>query len=153
MKKIFHLRGQIIRDDKGVAAIEFAMVLPVLVLLLTGMVDYGMYIHKKMQLQELSRRAVEYVVQGGQESAVAANIIEASDLYDASSVTYSTETVCECADGDAIACTGSTCADPNDYIRSFFATTVTGTYTPVLPYPGFPDSITMTGYSRLQFAR
>ncbi len=140
------------RDSAGVAAIEFAMIVPVLSLMLIGMVDYGLYITKKMQIQELSRRAVEYVVQGGQESDVQANVIAHSSLFTASPpVTYTPEIICECSGGAVAACSGN-CAG-NDYLRSFFAVTIQGTYEPLLTYPGIPDNITLTGYSRLQYAR
>lgn len=135
---------------------EFALIGPMLLLIVAGTADYGLYINKRMQLQELSRRAAEYVVQGGLESDVEANVIQTSALFTQSdvnqkSIAYTGAVVCECAGGAETACAGS--CHGNDYLRSFYTATVTATYTPIVPWPGIASSITLTGYSRLQYAR
>lgn len=161
MKNTAHSFGKMIRDSRGVAAVEFALIAPMLLIILAGLVDYGMYAHQQMQVQELSRRAAEYVVQGGQESNVQADIINTSDFYntpDANRTSlpqFSGTIACECANG--IASTDPTCKTPcptdGDYLRSYYEAKVTATYTPIIPWTGLSSTITLTGYSRLQYAR
>jgi Flp pilus assembly pilin Flp len=140
------------KDDRGVAAIEFALIMPILALILMGMVDYTLYLQKKLAIQQLSRQAAEYVVQGGQEAAAGSDIIEQSSLFtDTPAITYDTDTTCECMSGLAVDCQGNCGGD--DYMRSFFEVSISGTYTPILPYPGLEDNVTLTAYTRLQFAR
>lgn len=156
MRKIWRSFVELIGDDDGVAAIEFALLVPMLMVILTGLTDYGLYINTKMQLQALSDRTAQYVAQGGSENDVNANIIQRSSLYtdgasNQTSITFTSTTACECSDGVAVSCAGS--CSGSDYVRNFYTATITGTYTPLLPWPGIPDSITLTGSSRLQFAQ
>jgi Flp pilus assembly pilin Flp len=156
MRKILFNLKRMIQDEGAVAAIEFALIVPILTLLLAASVDYGMYIREGMRAQALSRRAAEYVVHGGQEDAVEADIIQTSSFYtdtpvNRTSITYKGETQCECAGGGSVNCL-SFCPG-RDYLRSYFTVTITAVYTPLLPYPGIMDGVTLTGYSRLQYAR
>lgn len=144
-------RSSFFQCDKGVAAIEFAMIVPVLSLLLIGIVDYGMFINKKMQLQDLSRTATQYVVQGGSDEDVIENIIATSNFYTnaqavGQTINVTTEQVCECTDGNSVSCS-STC-NSEDYMRNYYIVTLGSTYEPILP--GF-DRVTLQGYSRIQY--
>ena len=137
--------------EKGVAAVEFAMIVPILLLILVGTVDYGMFINSKMKLQDLSRSAAQYVVQGGSDDDVMENIIQTSDFYTESqaagqTITVTTEQICECANGNNIEC-DSTCGS-NDYLRNYYIATLESTYAPIIP--GF-DNVTLQGYSRIQY--
>lgn len=131
------------------------MIVPILVLLVLGVVDYGTFINQKMKLQDLSRTVVQYVVQGGADVDVMTNIVETSDFYAAAkavgqAVNVTTEQQCECANGVYAVCTG-TCAGVGDYMRYYYAATIDSTYEPIFIYPGIPASITLTGYSRMQY--
>ncbi|HEY4722139.1 MAG TPA: TadE/TadG family type IV pilus assembly protein, partial [Anaerolineae bacterium] len=111
------------QSERGIAAIEFAMILPVLTLILIGIADYGMFINQRMKLQDLSRTITQYVVQGGSDANVMADIVQTSDFYTASiakgqAVDVVTATQCECAGGATVSCTSS-CAGYNDYVRHF----------------------------------
>ena len=44
--------------DQGAAAVEFVLVLPVLLLILFGIVDFGRLMHAKLQLAEAAREGV-----------------------------------------------------------------------------------------------
>ncbi len=139
-------------NDEGVAAIEFALIVPLLAVILMGMVDYSMYLTKALALQQLAEKADLYVIEGGSTSNVGADIIQQDSLYTtAPSVAYTTATDCECADGTYVSCSG-TCAD-NRVMSSFLSTTITGTDTPLLPWPGLPASITLKGYARMEYQR
>lgn len=140
---------------KGVAAVEFALIAPILIAILVGVVDFAMYIHQRMMLDILSRDAAQYVVQGGNVDDVVANVIETSNVYaqataEGRALIYGAEQQCECAGGVAVDC-GGTCG-AGDYVRAFCAVTISSTFDPIVPYPGVEeDGITLTGYTRLQF--
>jgi Flp pilus assembly protein TadG len=124
------------RDDKGVAAIEFAFIVPVLSLLVIGMVDYAVYIGKAMSLQQLATTAALYVVEGGQEADVKAAVIDTAAINTAANpVTFTGEMVCECANGASVVCNGN-CGDA-DFMRSYYSATVQATYKPILSYATF----------------
>ena len=148
-------RAGFFQCEKGVAAVEFALLVPVLVIILMGVVDYGTFMNQKMKLQDLSRTAVQYVVQGGSASDVMANIVETSDFYTAAGADGQTVNVdmaqeCECAGGTSVSCSG-TCSAVGDYMRYFYSARLDSTYTPIFVYPGLPTSIRLEGYSRMQY--
>jgi Flp pilus assembly protein TadG len=145
---------RLIKCGEGVAAVEYALFLPVLVTLLAGIVDYGMYIHSQMTLQELARAAAEYVVQGGDPADLQANVFDGSTVAGAAAaegrtVTYDDKTECECAQRVSVACNGS--CGSGDYVRTFYTVTVSSRFTPILPYPGLGDGVDLEGYASLQY--
>jgi hypothetical protein len=117
-----------------------------------------MFINQCMKLQELSMRAAQYMAQGGLADDVNPNIIQQSELYtlanaNQTSISFTGATSCECANGVAVDCSGTcTSSSGTDYVRNFYAATITATYTPIIPWPGITSGITMKGYSRLQYA-
>lgn len=144
------------RCEEGMAAVEYALFLPVLVTLLAGILDYGMYIHGQMTMQELARAAAEYVVQGGNpdEDVIDANVFEGSTVRDAAVaegrvVTYDPKIECECEGRVEVECNGS--CGSGDYVRTFYTVTLTSTYTPIFPWPGIGSSVDISGYASLQF--
>jgi Flp pilus assembly protein TadG len=142
-------------NEEGAAAVEFAMIVPVLVILVLGVVDYGTFINEKMKLQDLSRTVVQYVAQGGADADVMTAIVETSDFYNKAkangqTVNVDTAQECECAGGVSISC-NSVCVGAGDYIRYFYTATVDSTYEPIFVYPGLPSSIKLVGYSRMQY--
>lgn len=139
---------------KGVAAIEYALVAPFIGLLALGVVDYGIYIHKGIILQDVARASAQYVVAGGDPAQIVANVKNQSDLFTVSDpqlviINFAGTKECTCSDGIVISCT-STCSS-GDYLRSFYAVTIDATYQPLISFPGLPSSIPMRGYSRLQY--
>jgi Flp pilus assembly protein TadG len=154
---MFNKLTTFIKCERGVAATEFALLVPVFVVITLGIVDYGRFINERMKLQELSRTAVQYVVQGGSDSDVVANIIQTSDFYeravaDGQTINVETSQECECADGASISCnTSSTCSASGDYKRYFYTATLESTYDTIFVYPGIPDSVSLTGYTRMQY--
>lgn len=54
--------------DRGAAAVEMALVLPMLLLVLFGLVDFGRGFNDKMQLTQAAREGVRVIALGGSES-------------------------------------------------------------------------------------
>ncbi len=55
MKKILNIRGQ-----RGAAALEFAIVLPVLVLLLFGTIEFGLLLYNQQVITNASREGARF---------------------------------------------------------------------------------------------
>jgi Flp pilus assembly protein TadG len=69
------LRGrlkQLTRSDKGAAAVEFAIVLPILVIMLLGIIDFGLYFYNDLQITHATRNAARYLSVGDVADANAA---------------------------------------------------------------------------------
>ena len=117
--------------------------------MMVGLMDLGLYVRDKMKLEQISRAAVDYVMQGGLEENIEEDIIT---YYDASSVpSYSvtTDRVCTCSDGVAQTCDAVSC-DFGDYSRQYFQVKIERTYTTTFPYPGISNEIVMDGYARMR---
>jgi Flp pilus assembly protein TadG len=145
------------RDDRGVAMVEYALLVPVLSVLMIGIVDYGMYIHEKMELDDLARDSVQYVLQGGDYNNIQAAVIAPSDIYNKVDPNELTVTVtppsqsCECSGGAAVSCSsGGTCPS-GDYKRGFVTVTIAASYHPIVTWPGIAANKTMTGTAKMQY--
>ena len=58
--------------ERGAAAVEFALILPVLLILLLGIIDFGLYYYNDLQLTHVARDAARYLSVGNTSKASAA---------------------------------------------------------------------------------
>ncbi len=145
--KIAHLRC-----TRGAAVIEFALLAPVLLLMVVGAIDFGTFIHQKMQLQSAARAGVQFAAQSNATISDTAGIVNAAanaSELDFTGVTTTTTQFCSCSDGVESAadtfggCSGS-CAGgelPGLYVR----VNVTGQFTPLFPIRGISDLASSSG--------
>lgn len=126
-------RIQPLGADGGNVAIEFAFVLPILVLMTLGAVDFGMAYSMQTSYEGAARAGFEYAFKNtddlaGIKQRVSANI-DSANLDSGYPMVVET---CGCTNGSAVACSG-TCgtADPIHYIEI----TVQGSYRPLFDWP------------------
>jgi len=140
-----------IRNNSGVAAVEFAFIAPILLTLFIGIVDMGLYLNDKIKIEAAARASAEYLILTRDEAGVEGNII--TPYYAGMSTpphTIEVEMVCECEDGTVIECALEICPDADDYKRRYFDVNLTKTHSTLFVYPGFPESIELTGQAKLQ---
>ncbi len=147
-------------DHSGVAAVEFAFIAPILLVILIGTVDFGRYINDKMKIEAAARAAVEYLITTRDPDSVFENVIE--PIYDAqgdanwqATFTIETDLSCECFDGLAVECEFGFCEDAlddgsPDYKRRFYSTTLNKTHDTLFFYPGFKKTYELRGDARMQ---
>jgi Flp pilus assembly protein TadG len=70
------------RHERGAAAVEFALVLPILLVILLGILDFGLYYYNDLQLTHAARDAARYLSVG--------KVAEASDAIDNASLVSTT---------------------------------------------------------------
>lgn len=127
-----------IRDDRGAAVIELALIAPVLALLTIGIIDISQAFGRKLTLEQAAQRAVEKVMQTTGDTTVESTIKEeaaAQGDIDPDDVTVSYRLECngeveedfetECAEGEAES--------------RYLMVTVAGSYTPMFPTHFFGD--------------
>lgn len=93
-------------DDRGVAAVEFALVLPVLVILLLGIVEFGRVFNVQISLSNAAREgartmAIENDPGVARDSAIAA----APSINPAVSAGQITVAPAPCSEGDTVTVT------------------------------------------------
>ena len=137
--------------SRGIATLEFALVAPLLLLLLAGVLDFSMLLRTAACAADAARAGTEY---GSKSATAAADTagMQAAALDAAPGVTGMTATAtrsCKCSDGSAVSC-GGTCASGKMMIYVQVTTQVAAPI--VFDYPAFnlSDTVSATASMRAQ---
>lgn len=122
----------------GVAALEFALLCPVLLLLLGGLSDFGLAFHSAMQLANGVANAAQYafLVGANVDAKTLLDIVTSSSgLSNVHSSTIGPYCYCPSGSpptlGNAVTC-GTTCPD-GGVAGTYITITASYTYTPMMP--------------------
>jgi Flp pilus assembly protein TadG len=135
----------LLSDRRGVAAVEFALLAPVMTTLVFGMVDFGTLLYQSMEVQVAAHAGADYAIKNGWNStAVAAAVTGATSMTISASpvpaqvsacvvsgvLTTTTSTTCPA---------GSTQTTPGSYVQ----VNARATFTPLIPWSvfGLPTSL------------
>jgi Flp pilus assembly protein TadG len=143
-------------NTKGTYAVEAALLLPVFMFLVLGVVDMGQAITVKAQLSGAARMGTQYAslrrpVQGD-TSAIQAAALSATTGQDVGLTTFPRQITvnmfCECSGGTSVACTNQC---PVNELRNRFVTVIASQdYEPIMGLPGQTYPITLNGASTVQ---
>lgn len=139
------------RDIAGVTAVEFALIVPIMLAMFVAVADLGIGIYTDMEVQNAAQYGTEYaLLKGYNADAITAAVSGSSAL---AHITVSPSQFCGCPSGSAISTSdcNSNCAD-GTRAGNFAQVTVTDTYTTLIPWPGLPASFALRAQStaRLQ---
>jgi pilus assembly protein CpaE len=112
------LNSRFRKDERGVAAVEFALFAPILAMSLVFLVDLGNYAIQRTDMESALRSGVQYFMNGGSDLDKAKSVVLASWTSKPANATVTVEKFCMCANAEH-ACT-STCNDgsyPLSYSR------------------------------------
>ena len=112
--------GSVAKSRCGAAAVEFALLVPIIAAVLAGVANYGMALFQKMELESAARAGAQMAMLGRSSTTTIQNaVINSTNLTLTTSDITLTES-CWCADVDASATCGVTCADgdPTQYFMS-----------------------------------
>jgi Flp pilus assembly protein TadG len=126
------------RKQRGSAIIEFALMMPLILLLLAGVLDYTLLLRSAIALTDAARAGAQY---GSLSSASASDIagMQATALNAAPDIANATATatkVCKCSDGSTITCGTGSCV--TGVARVYVQVTVQATNTPLFSYSQLP---------------
>ena len=141
------LRG----DAAGVAAIEFAIMVPALILMTVGIVDLGMGIYRNMQVQNAAQAGAQYAMMHPFDAGQIASVVSSATGLQGISASPAPVQYCGCATSAGVsdvAC-GSTCPAGAIY-GNYVQVSTQGTYTTLLPYPMIASSFTLTAQSNVR---
>jgi Flp pilus assembly protein TadG len=128
----------------GNAAVEFSVAAPILAIMFVPMIDIGMAVYQKMQVQDAAQAGAQYAMaHGWNSSAIQSAITSATALSVSASPAPSKS--CGCPDGSSVsaATCGSTCSDGQN-AGTYVTVGAQATYTPLLPYPAMGSSVTLS---------
>lgn len=151
--------------NSGSAAVEFAVTLPILVLIMVGIFDYGAAVNKSTKLNNGARAAAQYALYYPKDTAgtsSGAALAAQNATNDTSMTVSSVTTVCNCIDsstgvisGTSTSCTG-TCA-AGSTLGHFLTVTTQESFTPTINVSRLPvigstgiASMTLTGRAQIQ---
>jgi Flp pilus assembly protein TadG len=145
---------------EGAVLVEFALAAPILVTLVLGIADFGLLAAGNAALEGATRVGAEYA---RNNSTCQADIQSSTCITGIKNAMQSTggfspaltfpndpSPSCECDDGSSITC-GTTCVGagktPNRVLITVMASQ---TFSPILPWPGIPTSLTASTELRVQ---
>jgi Flp pilus assembly protein TadG len=136
----------------GSVAAEFALAAPIIILIAAGIADFGMLAARSAALAGSTRIGAEYARRHPGDTAGIRNSMQSSMSF-APALSFPTNFAqsCECEDQTAMAC-GESCAvvgrpGPN---RVFIKISASQAFTPLVPWPGIPATLTSATELRLQ---
>ena len=129
------------RGDSGSALAEIALVLPMLVLLLIGLIEVGRFGSYIIMTGNAARAGVQY---GAQNTITANDPIgmknsAKNDAQNDTGLTANAITFCQCADGTGSTCLVTDCASSHRLI--FVEVDTTGTWQSLTNFPYLPASL------------
>lgn len=137
-------------SHRGQAAVEFALVAPVVALLLVAASDLMRMYFTAIEVSNAAKAGVQYGAQNPGTAADLGGMQQAakSDAANLSAMTASALIYCQCPDSSAtFSCsTTNTCADKRVYVEVDTA----ATFRPLLQYPGLPASVQLSGTARMR---
>jgi len=123
------LLQRFLRDERGVSAVEFALIAPVLLFSLLGVVDLGHAVYQRADMESALRSGIQYFMNGGDDLARAETVVNASWTTKPDGVSVIAERFCMCG-GVEHAC--NALCDDATYPLSFNRIRATATFPGIL---------------------
>jgi Flp pilus assembly protein TadG len=141
------------RSSRGQAAVELALSVPLLILLLLVVIEAGRICLIAISLASAARAGVQYGAQSlitvndnaGMQNAASA------DAPNLPSMLATGSHFCLCSDGSASTCLATDCAANHRLV--YAQTNTSATYTPLVIWPGMPIAMTLTGKAILRVSQ
>ena len=135
----------------GLAAVEFGIMAPVLVLALICTVDLGLGVYRKMQVQNAAQAGAEYALTHGFLPSMMKTAATSATSYAAIQATPDPVQFCGCPSATGITSTScsSTC-DGGALAGTYVTMSAQATYSPLIPYPMLPASYAFTSQSTVR---
>ena len=122
--------ARLLRDRSAISATEFAIIAPVLLVIVLGMIDGWSYVSSVLSARAAVKAGINYVIQGGGEASTIQAVALAAWVDPPSDASVAATQACYCSGTTAscdLLCAGAT--PPT----SFFNVVATGTWLPPAP--------------------
>jgi Flp pilus assembly protein TadG len=140
--------------QSGAASVELALLMPLLVLMFLGVADFGRAFYWVITLAHAARAGAQFGAQGTTNAANATGIRQAAldEAQNIGSIDVSSARICECDDGTVVDCATTPSCGSYGVPRVFVRVTTSTEFRTVVPYPGVPDTVSLsrTAILRLQ---
>ncbi len=117
---------RLLRDERGGALVEFAIIIPLLAALVVGVGQYALMIPAYQQMHAAVQSGAVYVMRGGSDTPTVASVSLSGWANKPSDAAVSASKSCTCGSTSAVC--SALCLD-GSYPRAFINISATGTYT------------------------
>jgi len=125
---------RLLRDQSGNAAVEFALILPPTVLMVAGLIEFGMAVNNGTSLENGARAGAQYATsQGLNSTGISAAVAGASNL-DPATLDVNSREFYECSGSWGTEVDVSTNCGSGVPLAKFIEVTVTQPYTAFFPF-------------------
>ncbi|MBL8665053.1 MAG: pilus assembly protein [Candidatus Odyssella sp.] len=128
--------------NRGTFAIEHALVMPCLLLLLSGAIDLGYALTQSSSLSGAARAGAQFAMRFPSDADGIKDVVTKTLDYDPATLTVTSKLACECENGTAVACT-DTCGGAAPL--AFVTVSVSKTYASPLPTAMMLGITTLSG--------
>lgn len=140
-------------DTGGAVAVEFGFLVPVLALMVVAVIDIGLGVYRKMQVEDAAQAGVQYAIMHNFDANAISDAVTSATNSTAVAASPSPVSFCGCATGSGISTVscGTTC--PGGALAGTYTTvSAQATYSTILNYQLVPSTYTYTAHStaRLQ---
>ena len=137
----------------GAAAIEFGVVVPMLALMVTAVIDIGLGVHAKMQLEDAAQAGIEWAIRNGFDANKISSAVTSATNNSNITATPAPVQFCGCANGASVA--SATCGAPcpgGATAGTYVTVSAQTTYNTMMNYPAVPSTynFAMQSTARLQ---
>ncbi|MBX6374639.1 MAG: pilus assembly protein [Acetobacteraceae bacterium] len=147
LRGTLHRAAAALRSVRGVSAIEFALIAPLMILTLLGAFDLGNAIQQRIRLEAAARAGAQYAVTNPSDATGTAAVVRAN-LAGWSDITIEPPVrTCRCDDGAAVDCATGICNSGNGAPITYISVTVTRPFTFISPVSALllPSLATLKG--------
>jgi hypothetical protein len=95
--------GVILRDARGNMALEFALLLPAILILLGGIIEFGSAMYASSALESAARAGAHYAFEKGLDKSGIEQAVKGASTYPPQKLSVSSSMFCECG-GTAVSC-------------------------------------------------
>ncbi len=135
----------------GVAAIEFAIAVPLLLMFAICTFDIGMGFYRKAQVENAAQAGAQYALLHGFNVSAIQNAVTASTSNPGVSASPSPSQFCGCASSSGISSAPCNSTCPSGATAGMYVSvSAQANYTPLISYPLFADSFNFTATSTLR---
>jgi Flp pilus assembly protein TadG len=140
--------SRIAGNERGSAAISFAFTLPLLMMIVVGLIDFGSQMVNTTALRNAARAAAQYARVKPQDSAGIRSVAIQAGKLDPTTLGVKTTLSCECSPGVQVQCT-TQCTGVA--MQKFVTVEVSQAFDPIIPYPELVLPSTVTGRATVRY--
>lgn len=136
--------------ERAQSLAEFALLLPVLGLLVLGVIDFGRAYYLSIEVNNAAYAGALYGASNSSDTVgmQAAATADAADVP--GGVNPQASFGCECSDGSSPTPNCTTTPSCSTNVVNYVLVTTSATYNTMFPWPGIPSQLILTGSARLR---